>query len=82
MAILADTEQLLETLDKNNVSYELAHSIKESTQHTIQHVNDLRHFMDNLVVELKPTHLDAFIQSLNFNKLLGKEFTYSPHFES
>ena len=38
--------------------------------------------MDNLVVELKPTHLDAFIQSLNFNKLFGKEITYSPHFES
>ncbi len=82
VAILADTEQLLETLDKNNVSYKLAHSIKESTQHTIQHVNDLRHFMDNLVVELKPTHLDAFIQSLNFNKLFSKEIAYIPYFES
>lgn len=82
VAILADTEQLLETLDKNNASYELAHSIKESTQHTIQHVNDLRHFMDNLVVELKPTHLDAFIQSLNFHKHLNQQIEYIPHFDS
>lgn len=76
VAILADTEILMEQLESQDKSYELAYSIKNSTLQTIQHLNDLRRFMDSSIVELKEVDFDDFVGSIDFKSLKSQSIEF------
>lgn len=69
VSILGDTEQLSEIVKNNPESYKLTETIKDTVLHTIKHINDLHHVLDNAQVQLVVCELDQFIHSLNLLEL-------------
>lgn len=82
VAILSDTELLLENLSKDNNAYALAQSIHDTTTQTIAHLNDLRQFMDTLSAELLPNHIDDFIHNLKLDKFQTMMIAIETHLDS
>lgn len=82
IAILSDTELLIEKLEVNDEIYPLARSIQDTTKQTIQHLNDLRHFLDTLSAELRPMKVDKFLDDLQIHQFQTSQIEITTKFSS
>ena len=82
IAILSDSELLLEKLRESDEIYPLAKSIQDTTNQTIKHLNDLRHFLDTLSAELKPMKIDKFLDDLKIHQYQTSLIQITTHLSS
>lgn len=82
IAILSDSELLIEKLKESDDIYPLAKSIQDTTMQTIQHLNDLRRFLDTLSAELRPFKIDEFLDDLQIHQFQTAQIRVTTHFSS